>query len=89
MPPGDLQYGIGKDRIRSIDDPVFVAPTDPRLTGIPPSRYRRCERPESADEIMVIGYVAEGQARAYPTALMDRHEIVNDQANGKPFTVGW
>jgi hypothetical protein len=37
----------------------------------------------------VIGYVAEGQPRAYPTALLDGHELVNDEALGKPFTVGW
>lgn len=87
--PTELQYGIGKDRIRSIDIPLFVQPDDPRLMDIPPSPYRRCERPETPDEIMVIGYVAGGQARAYPTALLDRHEVVNEEANGKPFTVGW
>lgn len=89
VPAEELQYGIGKDRIRAIDDPVFVSPDDPRLMEIPPSRYRPCERPESNDDIMVIGYVAEGQPRAYPTALLDRHELVNDVMSGKPFTVGW
>ena len=89
IPAGELQYGIGKDRIRAIDDPLFVPPDDPRLLEIPPSPYRKCERAETADEIMVIGYVAEGQPRAYPTALLDGHELVNDEAMGKPFTVGW
>lgn len=87
--PTELQYGIGRDRIRSIDIPIFVSPDDPRLMELPVSPYRRCERPEDADEIMVIGYVAAGQPRAYPTALLDRHEVVNETANGKPFTVGW
>jgi len=87
--PAGLQYGIGRDRIRSIDIPLFVAPDDPRLMDIPPSPYRRCERPETADDIMVIGYVAGGEARAYPTALLDHHEVVNEEVNGKPFTVGW
>lgn len=87
---GELQYGLGADAIPSIDIPLFVQPDDPRLMDLPPSPYRRCERPESADEIMVIGYVAGGTARAYPTALLDRHEVVNEQgADGKPFTVGW
>ena len=85
----ELQYGLGADAIPSIDVPLFVAPDDPRLMDIPPSPYRRCERPQSADEIMVIGYVAGGTARAYPTALLDRHEVVNEEANGKPFAVGW
>ncbi len=87
--PTELQYGIGRDRIRSIDIPIFVSPDDPRLMELPVSPYRRCERPETADEIMVIGYVAAGQPRAYPTGLLDRHEVVNETANGKPFTVGW
>jgi hypothetical protein len=87
--PTELQYGLGADAIPSIDVPLFVEPDDPRLLQIRPSPYRRCERPETADEIMVIGYVAAGQPRAYPTALLDRHEVVNETANGKPFTVGW
>lgn len=87
--PTELQYGLGADAIPSIDVPLFVEPDDPRLMDIPPSPYRKCERPETADDIMVIGYVAGGQPRAYPTALLDRHEVVNETANGKPFTVGW
>lgn len=88
MPPEDLQYGIGKDRIRAIDDPVFVSPDDERLLGIPASPYRD-EPVETASDIMVIGYIMEGEPRAYPTALLDRHEIVNDAFKGKPVSVGW
>ena len=89
MPPGHLQFGIGKDRIRAIDDPLFVAPDDPRLMQLRPSPYRRDERPKKNDDIMVIGYAAGDDARAYPLALLDGHELVNDRINGKPVTVGW
>ncbi len=89
IPTEKLQYGIGKDRIRSIDDPLFVAPDDARLLRLPASHYRRKERPKTNDEIMVIGYVVGGEARAYPTALLDQHELVNDRIGGKPVTVGW
>lgn len=88
FPPEELQYGIGKDEIRAIDDPLFVAPDDPRLLSIPPSRYRD-EPATTVDEIMVIGYVMEGEPRAYPTALLDQHEVVNDEFKGKPVAVGW
>jgi hypothetical protein len=88
FPAEELQYGIGKDRIRAIDDPLFVSPDDPRLLAIPPSPYRK-EPVETADDIMVIGYVMEGEPRAYPTALLDRHEVVNDEFKGKPVAVGW
>jgi len=91
MPAGELQYGLGFDAIPSIDDPVFTRPDNPALLRlIPDSPYRACERPETTDEIMVIGYVAEnGEARAYPTGLLDRHELVNDTAGEEHFTVGW
>ncbi len=85
----ELQFGIGKDRIRAIDDPLFVSPDDPRLLKLPVSRYRRGERPATTDDVMVIGYVQDGDARAYPTALLDRHEVVNDRFGGKPVAVGW
>ena len=89
MPPEKLQFGIGKDRIRAIDDPLFVSPDDPRLMDLPNSPYRRDERPKNNDEIMVIGYANGDDARAYPVGLLDRHELVNDRVGGKPVTVGW
>lgn len=85
----DLQFGIGKDRIRSIDDPLFVPPDDPRLLEIPVSRYSKDEVPTTNDEIMVVGYVDRGVAKAYPIELLDRHEVVNDEFVGKPVSVGW
>lgn len=87
--PGELQFGIGKDRIRAIDDPLYVYPNDQRLRKIPTSHYRPKEKTTTIDDLMVIGYVENGIARAYPTALLDHHELVNDDFNGKPVTVGW
>lgn len=87
--PEDLQFGIGKDRIPAIDDPMFVSADDPRLLEVPTSPYRREEHAETNDDIMVIGYVEGNEARAYPIALLDGHELVNDVIGGKPVTVGW
>lgn len=89
IPAEQLQFGIGKDAIPSIDDPLFVKANDPRLRQIPRSDYRRDEKVEKTDDIRVIGYVVDGEARAYPTALLDRHELVNDTIAGKPVTIGW
>ena len=89
IPTEELQFGIGKDRIQSIDDPLFVAPDDPRLLEITSSLYSRDAQPKTNDEIMVMGYVENDEARAYPTALLDHHELVNDTIGGKPVTVGW
>lgn len=89
IPAADLQFGIGKDRIPSIDDPLFVNPDDARLLKHSTSPYRPDEKPKTTDEIPVIGYVENGEARAYPIALLDHHELVNDRIGGKPVTVGW
>ncbi len=90
FPPEELQFGIGADRIRSIDDPLFVKPDDPRLLRyIRPSPYRRDERPKTNDDILVIGVAQGGDVKAYPIALLDYHELVNDTIAGKPKTVGW
>jgi hypothetical protein len=89
MSAEELQYGIGQDTIKAIDDPVFVDPDDPRLLDIPASSYRPEEEPSTNDEIMVIGYAYGDDARAYPAALLDDHELVNDMVGGKPVTVGW
>ncbi len=87
--PARLQFGIGKDRIRSIDDPLYVKPDDPRLLSLPPSPYRGDPKPKTTDDILVTGVVVNGQARAYPIGLLDYHELVNDTLGGKPVTVGW
>jgi hypothetical protein len=89
IPPAELQFGIGKDRIRAIDDPLFVSAGDPRLLRVPPSPYRPNERPEANDDIMVFGFVGGDEVRAYPLALLDHHELVNDSVGGTPVIVGW
>ncbi len=85
----ELQFGIGKYRIVAIDDPLYVNPDDKRLMGVPVSPYRKDERPETVEDIMVIGWVEGDDVRAYPISLLDRHELVNDTIGGKPVTVGW
>ena len=79
LKPDGYQYGIGKDSIPSIDQPKFIAIHQRdalRTHGI-------------TDETDVIGYVHNGEARAYPIRIMNRHELVNDIVGGKPVTVGW
>jgi Protein of unknown function (DUF3179) len=84
LPVDKFQYGIGRDRIPSIDDPVFVTADDPRLR----MRYGLSETADIG-KVEVFGYVHNGVAKAYPTDLLDRHELVNDVIGGKPVTVGW
>ena len=89
IPAAELQFGIGKDRIKSIDDPLFVKPDDPRLLELGASPFRGPDRPKTNDGIQVIGYAVDDDVRAYPVALLDRHEVVNDRIGNKPLAVGW
>ncbi len=79
-----VQYGIGKDTIPSIDHPIFVAPDDPALL----ERWH-AKKTSDLNRLSVIGYAHNGDVRAYPIKLLNRHELVNDTVGGKPVTVGW
>lgn len=76
--PRNFNHGIGKDTIASIDDPRFLAAADPKLKqfGI-------------SDETLVIGHAAQGESKAYPIFILNRHEIVNDRFGDKPMAVAW
>lgn len=76
--PKKFQYGIGVDRIPSVDEPQFVFADDPRLAKL-----------GITDSTAVIGYADGDEAKAYPISILDRHELVNDWFRGKPVTVGW
>ncbi|NNF11589.1 MAG: DUF3179 domain-containing protein [Gemmatimonadetes bacterium] len=39
------------------------------------------------DDERVLGVVANGSARAYPHAVLDHHEVINDRVDGAWFTV--
>ncbi len=65
--------GVPKDRIPSIDAPVFqsVAEAEAWLADVEP----------------VITLAMKGEARAYPLQVMVWHEIVNDIFNDRPIVV--
>lgn len=66
--------GLPKDAIPAIDQPTFVPAA--RASWV-------------ADDEPVIGVVIDGEARAYPTWLLNGHEIVNDAIGTKTFAVTW
>jgi len=76
--PATFQYGIGKDEIPSIDDPVFASFDDPRVAARGLAR-----------DTPVLGIVIAGEARAYPVSVMSMHEVVNDEFGGEPYAVLW
>ncbi len=63
-----------RDSIPALFDPVFVAAREAR--HVP-------------DDARVIVVEVERDARAYPLAFLDRHELVNDRIGGVPVLVSW
>jgi hypothetical protein len=71
----DLHQGCpARDCIPSIDSPKYV-PAE-RATHV-------------GDDDRVIAISLNGDKRAYPARILDRHEIVNDTIGGRPVAITW
>lgn len=64
--------GPPRDGIPAIDDPRFVSASEAGFL---------------ADDDRVLGLLHEGEARAYPIAIMNWHEVVNDRLGSEPVAV--
>jgi hypothetical protein len=73
IPLTELETVLPRDRITPVDDPVFVSVA---------------EAPDYMnDREPVVALIIDGEARAYPLAILMWHEIVNDTVAGVPVTV--
>ena len=73
VPLDQLQQGCpARDCIPSIDDPKFVDATDASHVS---------------DDDIVLALSWKGQFRAYPTRILDQHEIVNDVVADTPIAI--
>ena len=73
IPVRDIESGgPPRDGIPSIDNPAFVAASDAAFLDA---------------EDRILGVTIEGQPKAYPIAILNWHEIVNDQSAGQHFVV--
>ena len=66
---------LPKDAIPAIDNPKFVGAAKANTQFAP-------------DEL-VLGVSINGDHRAYSTAMLSRHEVVNDVVGGVPVAVTW
>ncbi len=71
----DVVTVLAKDAIPAIRSPEFVDAAG-------------AEAWMNADE-PIIGVEIDGDARAYPVAMLSRHEIVNDTVGGLPIAATW
>lgn len=79
--------------LRNASVPVEgILPGGPPRDGIPaldhPKPLPAGQDPWHDDE-MVIGILLEGEARAYPIAVLNWHELVNDTVNGRALLVSY
>ena len=70
-----MYYILPLDGIPAIDDPKFVS-------------VLKAEKFMNDDEL-VLGLLVNGDARAYSTWHLDKHEIVNDYVGGVHVSVTW
>jgi len=71
----DLHQGCpARDCIPSIDHPKYLSVD---------------EATDVADEELVITLSYNGEYRAYPSRILDHHEIVNDTIGGDPLAITW
>ena len=76
MIDGDaMHYILPRDAIPAIDDPDFTT-------------VKEAEKFMMDDELL-LGVVINGDARAYSTWHLDRHEIVNDYVGDTHISVSW
>jgi hypothetical protein len=70
----DLQQGCpARDCIPSIDEPKYISADEAGLS----------------DDDIVVTLSYAGEYRAYPTRILDHHEIVNDTIAGTPLAITW
>jgi hypothetical protein len=90
-------WATGPERNGFVLEPASVPAEEilaggPRRDGIPaldhPSVLRAAEADWTDDE-PVLGVVVAGEARAYPVAILNWHELVNDTLGGEPILVSF
>jgi hypothetical protein len=90
-------WATGPERNGFVLEPASVPAEEilaggPRRDGIPaldhPSVLRAAEADWTDDE-PVLGVAVAGEARAYPVAILNWHELVNDTLGGEPILVSF
>ncbi|NBC07119.1 MAG: DUF3179 domain-containing protein [Bacteroidetes bacterium] len=80
VPTNAVQRGSEFDGIPALDDPVFTTPNP--LESRPGEAFFYLE-----DEDLVVVVRINGETKVYPHAILDWHEIINDEIGGVPVAV--
>ncbi len=76
------------DPIRA-DEIVSVIPQDAKTALVRPAYLAAAQAYDIQPSEEVIGVVINGDARAFPLATLNVHEIVDDVIGGQPVAVTW
>jgi hypothetical protein len=79
VPESELNRAAPRDGIPAIVDPVFDSSWERTDHDVATDAY---PGPSLSPGEQVIGVKRDGEARAYPLKLLDRHEVVNDDFGG-------
>ena len=80
---GSYEMIEGAEMYKILPEDAIPAIDDPKFKTVP-----EAEKFMNDDEL-VLGLVVNGDARAYSTWHLDRHEIVNDYVGGVHVSVTW
>jgi hypothetical protein len=81
VPEAYVTQGAGFDGIPALDEPEFIAYN---IINTDPSTPFYLDGDD-----LVIGVSINGESKAYPHAILDWHEVVNDEVGGVPITVSY
>ena len=91
---GEESSDVGASSANRFDqgfDREFFARRDPRdhIEPIYNPTFVTAEAAALEPDALVLGLVIDGEAKAYPTVVLRRREIVNDELAGTPLLVSW
>ncbi len=87
--PAVMQSAVpSADPIRA-DEIVSVIPRDAKTALVHPAYLAATQAFDIQPTEEVIGVVIDGDARAFPLATLNVHEIVDDVIGGQPVAVTW
>jgi hypothetical protein len=88
--PGERPFNVTRHMIPIRE----IEPAGPPRDGIPAIFRPRFLRATQVGQVLkdsdrVIGVFLNDQAKAYPVQVLNYHELVNDEAGGRPILVSW
>ncbi len=85
-------FGFDDETKRSVEFDALMqgCPSRDCIPSIDQPKYVNADNADHVDDgDNVIAIHINGDARAYPTRILDHHEIVNDTIGGEPIAVTW